>query len=437
MAGIASRNERSINSKNSIGVGTKIILQVSVLVILICFVFSVVLYFGAKNPDHNNFKIEISITAMVLIFIGILSGILISIHVKKSLVKINRFAQELENCNLSSRISISSRDEFGTIAGALNRAAQNIGEVITVVKKQSEATHGKIEGAGQLFGRVSSQIAQVSASTQQISASIEESSAFFQEISAKVANAKAETQKAASKVDEGLDLSMSIDNKAAGIREETYRSKQALESNYESSKIHLKSAIEKARIVNEISQMAEVIMAIASQTNLLSLNAAIEAARAGENGSGFAVVADEVKKLAEESSATAGKIRETIEKVLSAVNELSSSSEIILDTIGSEILRDHERLIGISNEYKNDGEAMKEITSGFAYMSKKIALSVDEISGSMDEISGVVEEIAKNSGEIAHSIIDIKEKDEVIEKQAAQNAEMAGNLFTLVDRFKL
>lgn len=437
MAEKASKNERSINSKKGIGVGTKIILQVSVLVVLICFVFSGVLYFGAKNPDPNNIKIEIIITTMILIFIGVLSGILISIPVKKSLVKINRFAQELENCNLSYRISISNGDEFGTIAGALNRAAQNIGEVIAVVKKQSEATHGKIEGAGQLFGRVSSQIAQVSAATQQISASIEESSAFFQEISVKVANAKGETRKAASKVEEGIDLSMSIESKAAGIREETYRSKQILENNYGSSKTQLKSAIEKARVVNEISQMAEVIMAIASQTNLLSLNAAIEAARAGENGSGFAVVADEVKKLAEESSTTAGKIRETIEKVLSAVNELSNSSETILDTIGNEILKDHERLIGISDEYKNDGATMKEITSGFASMSKRIALSVDEISGSMEEISGAVEEIAKNSGEIAHSIIDIKEKDEVIEKQAAQNAEMAGGLLALVDRFKL
>ena len=152
----------------------------------------------------------------------------------------------------------------------------------------------------------------------------------------------------------------------------------------------MKPAIEKARVVNEISQMAEGIMAIASQTSLLALNAAIEAARAGDNGSGFAVVADEVKKLAEESSTTTGKIRETIEKVLSAVNELSNSSEAILDTIGNEILKDHERLIGISDEYKNDGTAMKEITSGFASMAERIALSVDEISGSMEEISDAV-----------------------------------------------
>ena len=108
-----------------------------------------------------------------------------------------------------------------------------------------------------------------------------------------------------------------------------------------------------------------------------------------------------------------------------------------MDTIVNEILKDHERFIGISDEYKNDDAAMKEITSGFASMSKRIALSVDEISGSMEEISGAVEEIAKNSGEIAHSIIDIKEKDEVIEKQAAQNAEMAGSLLALVNRFKL
>ena len=102
----ASKNKMSNNTKNGINVGTKIILQVSVLVVLICFVFSVVLYFGAKNSDLNNFKIEIIITTIILIFIG-----------------------------LSYRISINNRDEFGTIAEALNRAAQNMGEVIAVVKK--------------------------------------------------------------------------------------------------------------------------------------------------------------------------------------------------------------------------------------------------------------------------------------------------------------
>lgn len=433
----ASSLDESNNSKNGISVGMKIILKVSALTIFICFVFDAVLYLGINKSDFYKLRVEIIIATIITILAGVLAGIFISIPIKKSLAKIVRFAQELEKCNLSYRVSLYGRNEFGTVISTLNEATRSISGVIEAVKKQSETAFGMIEGAGEMFGGVSSQVAQVSEATQQISASIEESSASFQEITSKVETMREEAKRSASKVKAGLDLSVGIEKRAEEIRNETYRTKQKLEENYENLKNQLKEAIEKAKVVHKIREMTEGIMTIASQTNLLALNASIEAAHAGDTGSGFVVVAGEVKKLAEESSKTAGRISETIEKVLAAVNELSVSSETILDTIGSEILKDHERLMGISDEYRKDGSVMKELVTGFSSMSGKMAMSVDEISDNMEEISGAVDEVAKNSEEIAAVILEISKKDEVIKKRAAQNAELTGSLLALVDRFNL
>lgn len=214
----------------------------------------------------------------------------------------------------------------------------------------------------------------------------------------------------------------------------------------------------------EIGAIVETIEDIASQTNLLALNAAIEAARAGEHGKGFAVVADEVRKLAERSSLATKEIGSLIHGILQTVGEAVKAME--------EGSKEVEQGVASANR---SGEALTRILNVTEEVNKQAVLaakaaeqmksSADQLISAVDSVSAIVEEntasteqMAANSTEVTQameSIASVSEENsasveevsasteemsaqvEEVTASAQSLSEMAQSLAELVAKFKL
>ncbi len=195
---------------------------------------------------------------------------------------------------------------------------------------------------------------------------------------------------------------------------------------------------EMGRRSQQIGAIVETIDDIASQTNLLALNAAIEAARAGEHGKGFAVVADEVRKLAERASAATKEIGELIRSIQHTVAEAVAAMEEGAREVEMGVSRAGEAGQALA-EIRRVVEAVNQQVGAIAAAAQHMAASSNELVVAMDAVSAVVEEntaateeMAAGSGEVTQAIEHIasvsQENSAAVEEVSAAAEEMSAQV---------
>lgn len=192
------------------------------------------------------------------------------------------------------------------------------------------------------------------------------------------------------------DVTANMEN-GANSADESYEKAQLYASEADNTRQEMNSMMTAMERINAattgIGNIISEIESIASQTNLLSLNASIEAARAGESGRGFAVVADEIRELANQSAQAAVDTRELIEKSISEVNEGNRAAEHASNAIQSVIegikeTADFSKSLKVMME--NQTEAMRRVESGINVISEVIqsnAATAEESAATSEELS--------------------------------------------------
>ncbi|OCX93707.1 MAG: chemotaxis protein [Pseudomonas sp. CO183] len=273
--------------------------------------------------------------------------------------------------DLTRRLAVQSKDEFGELASAFNRFVERIH---TSIREVSSATQQVNEVAARVLAASNSSMAnsdEQASRTNSVAAAINELGAAAQEIARNAADASQQASGARHQAEDGRQV---VEQNIAAMRE--------LSAKISASCAQIEAL--NAKTV-DIGQILEVIKGISEQTNLLALNAAIEAARAGEAGRGFAVVADEVRNLAHRTQSSAQEIQQMIEQL-----QVGAGASVQTMT---ESQRQSESSVSIADRA---GERLGEVTQRIGEidgMNQSVATATEEQTAVIESLNMDITEI--------------------------------------------
>lgn len=338
--------------------------------------------------------------------------------------------------NLTSRININSHDEVGELVDGINLFIEKLQEIMKSIRSHSEnilvsskEIADKINESGNNTNEVSATMDEIAAAMQEISATVEELSSGSENIFESIIHLT-------DKINDGNVLTKDIQSRSLNYKTEIENEKTNAVAIINEIKNTLEQSIENSKEAAQIQSLTENILQIASQTNLLSLNASIEAAHAGEAGKGFSVVAAQISELAESSRTIAKNIQEISTLVTESVTGLSSDSKKLLEFVNNDVLTDYDKFVAISDNYYNDAVNVNNILEEFTNGTSALKTTMSEMNHGINDISTTIEENANGTNDISSRIRNIASSVEAIKSQTAENQSIGNELKKNVEVFK-
>lgn len=345
---------------------------------------------------------------------------------------LNAMVEQAERIANGDVTSLDSKDsysdnEIGRMEHAFAVMTSRMNEAIKQIIKATQSitvSSQKLSMAGQ---DLASSMQEISASTEEVAAGVEQVSASAEEVTASAQQIGSSMHQLAEEAGYGYEDAQNIERKALSIQATAKESVDNAEQLSKAIGSRMAETIQQARIVDQISGLADNIAGIADQTNLLALNAAIEAARAGEAGRGFAVVADEVRKLAEDSSNSVSSIKDMTAQVQTAIANLIDNAQELLEFVNGNVMRDYHAMAQISEQYRQDANSYANFAARTNSMNQEMQASMKEIIAAIGMVAETMQQSSLGAQEIAKAT-------EHTTIAATDTSQLAANLDETVQR---
>lgn len=338
--------------------------------------------------------------------------------------------------DLTARIQTKTTTELSEIVYGINHFIETLQGII---KEVNDGTVVLTDSAGRIteqVQRASNNVTSTSAALEQLAASMDTVASTTGEIGENLDDLIAATDDMRNETEEGNKTALEIRKEADEIKDEVTQKKENTGTKVsELSKI-LEQSVKDSEKVAQINELTNVILDIASQTNLLSLNASIEAARAGEVGRGFAVVAGEINALAENSRQTAGNIQNISNEVTAAVSALSANALEVIQFINDVVLKDYDDFVRIGDNYENTAIRMDQMLAKFTEKADNLNIIMERVSSSVRSITTTIEESTEAIDMSAQNSSDIVMEIQGINDAMQENANVTEKLSESTKRFE-